>query len=94
MNPTRDKIINAALALAEKSHFDKIKQVELAEKSGVATGTIYTHFACFEDVKTAVVEAAVSSKNLKIIGQAVAQNHPCVVTLPPKMKRDALMQLI
>ena len=56
MKDRTDKIIDVAIALAEKGGFDNVRQREVAAKAGVALGTLYKRFRSKEDILCAALE--------------------------------------
>src|SRR5262245_39580431 len=56
MKDRSDKIIEVAIALAEKGGFDNVRQREVAAKAGVALGTLYKRFRSKEDILCAALE--------------------------------------
>jgi AcrR family transcriptional regulator len=49
-HPTRQKLIDAFLQMAEDDHFGKIKVGDLLKKAGISKGSLYHHFADFDDL--------------------------------------------
>lgn len=56
MKDRTDKIIDVAIALAEKGGFDNVRQREVASKAGVALGTLYKRFRSKEDILCAALD--------------------------------------
>jgi len=56
MKDRTDKIIDVAIALAEKGGFDNVRQRDVAAKAGVALGTLYKRFRSKEDILCAALE--------------------------------------
>jgi AcrR family transcriptional regulator len=51
-----DKILDVAIALAEKGGFDNVRQRDVAAQAGVALGTLYKRFRSKEDILVAALE--------------------------------------
>jgi AcrR family transcriptional regulator len=52
----RDKILDAAVSLAEEGGFDNVRQRDVAAQAGVALGTLYKRFRSKEDLLCAALE--------------------------------------
>src|SRR5215207_25906 len=59
----RDAIVTAARALASEQGMDAVQIVPVAERAGIAAGTVYRYFPSKTDLVTALV-AAVSEREL------------------------------
>jgi AcrR family transcriptional regulator len=55
-----DRILDAAVALAEQDGYEAVRLRDLAERAEVALGTVYRRFAGKEDILAAVLEREVS----------------------------------
>lgn len=56
MKDRTDKILDVAIALAEKGGFDNVRQRDVAAQAGVALGTLYKRFRSKEDILSAALE--------------------------------------
>jgi AcrR family transcriptional regulator len=56
MKDRTDKILDVAIALAEKGGFDNVRQRDVAAKAGVALGTLYKRFRSKEDILCAALD--------------------------------------
>ena len=56
MDERSERIIQAAVELAERDGYDAVKLRELAERAGVALATVYRRFSCKEDILAVVKE--------------------------------------
>lgn len=56
MKDRTDKILDVAIALAEKGGFEHVRQRDVAAKAGVALGTLYKRFRSKEDILCAALE--------------------------------------
>ena len=52
----RDRIIDVAIDLAAAGGFENVRQRDVAQKAGVALGTLYKSFRSKEDILTAALE--------------------------------------
>ncbi len=54
--PTRQRIVESAIELADEGGFEGVRLRELAARSGVALGTLYARFRSKEDILVAALE--------------------------------------
>lgn len=86
----KDKIMRAALRLAERDGFREVSRAAVAVNARIAAGSISYHFGNMKKFQNAIVGAAVATKNLVIIGQALAVRHPIALKAPAALKAKAL----
>ncbi len=72
MKDRRDRILDVAIDLAEAGGYENVRQRDVAEKAGVALGTLYKSFRSKEDIlsaaldrETEVLEQKLESKPVK-----------------------------
>lgn len=53
------RIVIAAMEMAEQDGYDAVRLRDLAERAGVALGTVYRRFSCKEDILAAALELQV-----------------------------------
>ena len=56
MDERSERIIQAAVELAERDGYDAVKLRELAERANVALATVYRRFSCKEDILAAALD--------------------------------------
>ena len=56
MKDRKDKILDAAVSLAEAGGFENVRQRDVAAAAGVALGTLYKRFRSKEDILVAALE--------------------------------------
>jgi AcrR family transcriptional regulator len=56
MKDRRDKILDVAVELAEEGGFENVRQRDVAQRAGVALGTLYKRFRSKEDILCAALE--------------------------------------
>ena len=56
MDELSERILNAALELAERNGYEAVRMRDLAEKAEVALGTVYRRFASKEEVLAGLLE--------------------------------------
>lgn len=70
-----NRILNAALELAETEGYQWITREAVAAKAGVSPGTINNVFSTMRGLKRAVLSAAVDRRLLPIVAQGLADRH-------------------
>lgn len=86
----KEKIMRAALRLAERDGFREVSRAAVAISARIAAGSVSYHFGNMKKFQTAIVRAAVAAENLVIIGQALAVRHPVAMKAPDALKAKAL----
>ncbi|SNX53445.1 TetR/AcrR family transcriptional regulator [Thermoanaerobacterium sp. RBIITD] len=67
MNKTKEKIFNAAIDIFSKKGFYKATMDEIAEKAGVAKGTLYYHFKSKDEILEFLIMEGLSLLRNQII---------------------------
>lgn len=91
---TRDLILEAAFQIATSQGYDALRRDKVANRAGVATGSVSHHFKDMDGLRTAVMQEAVNKRNLNIIAMGLAQSHPVAMSAPAELKREALETLV
>ncbi len=60
MNKTKEKIFNAAIDIISQKGFYKATMDEIADKAGVAKGTLYYHFNSKDDILIFLIDEGLS----------------------------------
>jgi AcrR family transcriptional regulator len=71
-----DKILDVAIALAEKGGYDNVRQREVAAKAGVALATLYKRFRSKEDILCAALEREAALLERKMEDNPVRGDTP------------------
>lgn len=83
------EIITAGLALAVLHGYNKITRDQLAQATGLATGTINHVFGTMPQFQRAVMRHAVKQGNLAVIAQGLAHRDPIARRAPEELKNAA-----
>lgn len=67
----RDTIMDVGIALAEAGGYDNVRQREVAERAGIALGTLYKSFRSKEDILVAALE-----REAQVIEAKLAKHPP------------------
>lgn len=89
-----ERILDAALKLAEEDHFQFITREKVAAKAGVSPATINNAFGTMPDLKRAVLSAAVERRVLAVIRQGIGESHPIVMKADKDLLSAAVLQSI
>ena len=76
LNARRDTIVAAAVALAAEQGMDAVQVVPVAERAGIAAGTVYRYFPSKTDLVAALVEGVVEREIAAVRRAAMAAPGP------------------
>jgi len=62
------RIVIAAMEMAEQDGYDAVRLRDLAERADVALGTVYRRFSCKEDILAAALELQVEQMRTALMG--------------------------
>jgi AcrR family transcriptional regulator len=90
----KDQIINAGLTIAARKGLNATTRDDIAAAVPCAGGSVSYHLGDAKHLRRALVVEALRSRNLAVIGWAIAEKHPAVqgspVLLDDVTRRDAL----
>lgn len=89
----REKILKAALSIAEKVGYANITRDAVATRAACATGLVSYHFATMPQLKRAVMRFAVAEGNAVVVGQGLGAGDAYAKKAPPDLKQKALALL-
>lgn len=84
-----ERILDAALKLAEADGYQWITREAVAALAGVSPGTIHNVFGTMPDLKRAVLKAAVERRIIPIVAQGLGDRHAIVQDAPEDLRREA-----
>lgn len=90
----RDKILAAAMVQARADGYQWITREVVAASAGVSTGMVNQVFKTVRDLKRAVLREAVTTEDLAIVAQGLADRHEIALNAPPELKRKAALSLV
>jgi len=95
-NPTlrRDQILNVALTLAAKKGYQNITRDGIAEKAGVSMGLVTRYFGTMNQLKIAVMRAAVKRGIAEIVAQGLANGDSHAKKASAELKAKAATLLV
>jgi AcrR family transcriptional regulator len=90
----RDKIIAAALKVAATRPLHEVTRGAIAKRAKVAPSLVSYYTGTMEDLQTAIVDEAVKTENVAVIGFAIAARHPGVKNVNGSLREKALAPLL
>src|SRR5664279_1834326 len=81
--PTRERLLHAAQELSEEGGYGAATVAAIADRTGVAAGTLYRHFASKEELFVEVFRT-VCDREVRAMGaasEAMSADSPCVERL-------------
>lgn len=93
MNSEAIKIISAAMQLANLCGFSNVTRDGVAAKADVACGSVTYYFKGMKKLRAAMVERAIETENLTVLGQALAARHPLALAAPEALRVRAARSL-
>ena len=84
-----NRILNAALELAEVEGYQWITREAVAVRAGVSPGTVNNVFKTMRGLKRAVLKAAVDRGILPIIAQGLADRHEIALSAAADVRAKA-----
>lgn len=82
----KDTILGAAMQIANLKGYLAVTRNDIADRAGIATGSVSYHFKDMRGLRRAMVERAVETANLRVLGQALADRHPVALAAPEAMR--------
>lgn len=89
----KTKLLSVAMQLANLHGFGNVTRNMIADRAEVATGTVSYHFKGMKKLEAAMVERAIETANLRILGQAISRKHPLASKAPDDLKQRAVLAL-
>lgn len=86
----RDVILNAAIEEALIKGYENITRDDIAERAGVAAGTVNSHFKDMFHLRRAVMHCAIQNRHLDILAQGLSEGCDVAKSAPEELKREAL----
>ena len=94
MSHLKDKILDAAFTLAVECGYRGIRRDMIAERAGVAGGTVNLHWREMEYLKSAIMLRAIDEEQLDILAAGMAEGDSTAMKAPKALKVRALQTLL
>jgi AcrR family transcriptional regulator len=89
-----DRILNAAVELAQESGYASLTRDAVARRAGVSDGSVSNAFGTVDALKAAVLRAAVARGLVVVIAQGLADKHPETAALPATLRTKVAAHLL
>jgi AcrR family transcriptional regulator len=89
----KDAILAAAMQIANLKGYKRVTRSDIATRAEIATGSVSYHYGSMKKLQAAMVERAVETENLKMLGQALSDRHPVALKAPESLRRAAAILL-
>lgn len=86
-------VLEAAVEMADVHGYAKMTRQQIAERAGVAVGSVNNAYGTMDALRDAVVAHAVANSIVAIVAQALADRHPAALAAPPELKQSAVAAL-
>ncbi len=89
----KDRILGAAMQLANLQGFTGVTRDGVANKANCACGSVTYYFKDMRRLRAAMVERAIETENLAVLAQAIAAGHSLATKAPEALRVRALRSL-
>lgn len=90
----KDKILAAAITLAEKHGYNNIRRNAIATEAGCANGLVNHYWETLPQLQRAVMRRAVKDENLTIIGQGLSLKDKQALKATDEVKKKAFATMM
>lgn len=90
----KDHILRVALVLSKEHGYTSVTRTLLAERANVSQGLITHYYGTMEQLKRAVIRAAISHEILEIIAQGLCMGDKNAQKAPAELKARAASSLV
>ena len=87
------RILEAAVQLSAERGYTNITRAEVADRAGVADGSVNNAFGTMDGLRDAVMARAVEQRHGGIVAQGLAARHPAALAAPQELKDQATAAL-
>jgi hypothetical protein len=74
----RQQLLEAACTLAEQGHYRNIRRHHLSRACDTSDGNVSRVLGCMEQMRSALIEYAVTKGRNAVVAQAIIDRHPAV----------------
>lgn len=92
-NATKERLIDVALKIAESKGWAAMTRDSIARSAGCSTGIVSVRFGAMDDMRAAVMRAAVKREVLKVIAQGLAMGDKHAKAAPKELRARAAATL-
>jgi len=87
-------ILLAAVVIAERDGYTRMRRADIAHEAGVATGLVSRYFGTMTQLKRTVMRHAVTEGTLPVIAQGIANRDPHALKAPEEMRKAAVQSML
>lgn len=88
------QILNAAIQLSISIGYNNLTRDKIADEINIASSLIANYYPRMSDLRSAVMNTAISNKILTILAQGISNKDPIVKKIPKTLKQEALDHLM
>lgn len=88
------QIVAAACRIAAKQGFNHVTREAIAESANVSVGLVSHYCGGMDGLRRAVVDEAVRTKNIRLLGQALLVQDPAARRAPADLRKAAIAALL
>jgi len=85
----KEQLLSTAIKVATTNGLSAVTRNGVARAANVAAGSVSYHFKSSRKLLAAVVAEGLKTRNLRIIGDALAITHPLVAAISEPLRREA-----
>jgi len=93
LTPMQHTLVNAGLRLAVKHGFDHVSRAMVAAKTGVSEALL-SYYWTAPMYQNAMMRQAIETRNLTVVAQGLAAQHPVALAAPADLQREAANSLV
>jgi AcrR family transcriptional regulator len=90
----KEELLDAALALAKKHGYQNVTRNQIAEKVACAPSLIHHYFNTMNQLRRAIISAAIHQKEFTVLAQGLAAKEPKALAAPIALREAAAQTLI
>tara|TARA_R100000750_G_scaffold34860_1_gene22434 strand:+ start:606 stop:911 length:306 start_codon:yes stop_codon:yes gene_type:complete len=86
----KEAIVDVALELAAAAHYTQVQRKQIADELGVTPPALTYHFGTMEQLRRAIMRAAIERENLGVIAQGLVAQDKHAKKAPEALRRRAI----
>lgn len=89
----KDAIVSAALRLSAATHYLQVQRKQIADELGVTPPALTYHFGTMQQLRHAIMRAAIAKENLTVIAQGLVAQDEHALKAPEALRRRAIKSI-
>lgn len=86
----RSRVLESALALAQRDGYRKIRREDVAEQSGIAVGSVNLAFGTMQQLRDAVMTEAINRGLVGIVAEGIGNSDALAKAAPLSLRKKAI----